>query len=260
MEADERRIRGKQGTPQGGIISPILANIFLHTVVDEFVYEWRKTRARGEVYIIRYADDSVIATEHRRDAEALLEALRSRFESFGLKLHPEKTRIVKFGRRWVEEHQRGKGKPGTFNFLGFTRTSGRDRKGRYLVKRKTMSKRRRRAIGNAVQELKKMMHIPVKDQCARLSKILKGHYNYYGVRGNFDSLSRYYSETVKGWYKQLRKRSQKGMLWEKFEYLLQLFPLPRPTITHSEGWLPVNPGYLLRRVPKLREKSARPVL
>ena len=258
VEDDGRRIRGKQGTPQGGIISPLLANIFLHTILDEYVHAWRKTEGVGEVYIIGYADDFVIAAEYRRDAEGILAALRSRFESFGLALHPEKTRIVKFGRRWMAEHRRGKGKPGTFNFLGFTHIAGRDRQGRYLVKRKTTSNRLRRAIKRTFQEMKKMMHIPIRGQCVRLSHILKGHFNYYGVRGNFDSLRRFHSAVLIGWYKVLRKRSQRNMRWRTFQRLLELFPLPRPRITHSEGWLSVNPGYLLGRAGC--GKAARPVL
>jgi len=254
VEQDGRRMRGKQGTPQGGIISPMLANIFLHTILDEFVHEWRKTKATGEVYIVRYADDFVIAAEHREDAENLLSELKKRFESFGLKLHPEKTRLIKFGRKWV------KGKSGTFNFLGFTHIAARDRNGRYLVKRKTMRKRLRRAIKNAYQVTKRMMHFSIKEQHARLRKILTGHYNYYGVRGNFYSLKQFYHKIWNMWYRTLSRRSQKGMKFEKYLRLLQLFPIPRPKITHSEGWLPVNPGHLLGRVPKLREKSARPVL
>jgi len=258
VEEDGRRIRGKQGTPQGGTISPMLANIFLHTIIDEFVNEWRKTEATGEVYIVRYADDFVIATENKRDAEALLSALRKRLESFGLKLNSDKTRIVKFGRKWVEENKRGGEKPGTFNFLGFTHIAGRDRKGRYLVIRKTMSKRLRRAIKNAYQVCRGMMHFPLKVQHARISKILIGHFNYYGVRGNFDLLRQFYYHIWKLWYRILRRRSQKGIKFRKYIRILQLFPLPQPKITHSEGWLPVNPGYLLGRAGC--GKSARPVL
>ena len=258
VEEDGRRIRGKQGTPQGGIISPMLANIFLHTVLDNFVQEWRRTGATGEVYIVRYADDFVIATERKEDAEILLSELKKRLESFGLKLHPEKTRIIKFGRKWVEGKRSGGDKPGTFNFLGFTHIAGKDRRGNYLVKRKTMSKRLHRAIRNAYQICRGMMHFSLKMRHARLRKILTGHFNYYGVRGNFDSLRQFYYEVRKIWYRILKHKSQKGMKFCKYERLLLLFPLPKPKITHPEGWLSVDPGYLLGRAGC--GKSARPVL
>lgn len=241
---DGRRIRRKQGTPQGGIISPMLANIFLHTVLDDFIHKWRKTKAKGEVYIVRYADDFVIATENREDAEILLEGLQKRFEKFKLKLHPKKTRLVRFGRRWVEEWKRGGDKPGTFNFLGFTHISGRDRKGRYLVKRKTMKKRLRRAIRKTYRICRKMMHKPISEQQKRLKRMLMGHFNYYGVRGNFDALKQFYYKTWVMWYNTLNRRSQKGLRFSSYKTLLERYPLPRPKITHSEGWLPINPGYL----------------
>jgi len=255
VEEDGRRIRSKKGTPQGGTISPMLANIFLHTILDNFVSEWRKSEATGEVYIVRYTDDFVIAAENKRDAERLLAELRTRFESFGLSLHSGKTNLVKFGRESVDEWQSGGDKPGTFNFLGFTHIAGLDRNGRYLVKRKTMSKRLRRSIKRSYQICRRMMHAPIKEQYARISKILIGHYNYYGVRGNFDALRRFYYEVWKMWYRMLKRRSQKGMKFKKYEKILELFPLPRPMITHSEGWLPVDPGYLLAPKELLWRKS-----
>lgn len=258
VEEDGRRIRGKQGTPQGGIISPLLANIFLHTVLDDYVDEWRKTEATGEVYIVRYADDFVIAVEHEEDARTLVACLRSRFEAYGLKLHPEKTRIIKFGRHWVEEQRRGNGKPGTFNFLGFTHIAGRDRQGKYLVKRRTVSKRLRRAISNAIEAMKSMLCTGIRTQCVRVSKILRGHYNYYGVKGNFDSIRSFYTESMKHWYKILGRRSQRRLSWEAFNRLRQQYSVPTPKITHTEGWLSVNPGDLLRRAGC--GKAARPVL
>lgn len=247
VEEDGRRRRSKRGIPQGGVISPMLANIFLHTVLDEYVNEWRKTEAKGEVYIVRYADDFVIATETMEDANNLMEGVRRRFEAFNLKLHPAKTRLIKFGRKWVEEWQKGGEKPDTFDFLGFTHIAGLDRKGRYLVKRKTMRKRLDRAIKRTYQICKYMMHAPIKEQHARLSKTLIGYFNYYGVRGNFGAMRQFYYSVWKIWYRTLSGRSQKGMKFEKYKRLLELFPLPRPKITHPEGWLRVNPGYLLGR-------------
>ena len=258
VEESGQRVRKKQGTPQGRIISPMLANIFLHTILDDFVHSWRKSEAGGEVYIVRYADDFVIATERKEDAERLLEEMERRFESFGLKLHPEKTRLIKFGRKWVEENKRGGTKPDTFDFLGFTHIAGVDRQGHYLVKRKTMKKRLKRAMKRAYQVCKRMMHSPMKTQHERLSKTLIGHYNYYGVRGNFEALKKFHYEIWKMWYKRLKRRSQKGMAFEKYVKYLEDFPLPKPKITHPEGWFLVNPGYLLGRAGC--GNSARPDL
>ena len=258
VEESGRRVREKQGTPQGRIISPMLANIFLHTILDEFVHNWRKSEASGEIYIVRYADDFVIATEIKEDAGRLLEELEKRFESFGLKLHPEKTRLIKFGRRWVEENKRGGTKPDTFDFLGFTHIAGVDRQGHYLVKRKTMKKRLQRAIKRTYQICRQMMHSPMKMQHERLSKTLIGHYNYYGVRGNFEALKQFHYEVWNMWYKRLKRRSQKGMAFGKYVKYLEDFPLPKPKITHPEGWFLVNPGYLLGRAGC--GKSARPDL
>ena len=258
VEENGRRVREKQGTPQGRIISPMLANIFLHTILDEFVHNWRKSEARGEIYIVRYADDFVIAAERKEDAKRLLEELEKRFETFGLKLHPEKTRLIKFGRRWVEENKRGGTKPDTFDFLGFTHIAGVDRQGHYLVKRKTMKKRLKRAIKRTYQICRKMMHSPMQTQHERLSKTLIGHYNYYGVRGNFEALKQFHYEIWNMWYKRLKRRSQKGMAFEKYVKYLENFPLPKPKITHPEGWFLVNPGYLLGRAGC--GKSARPDL
>jgi len=258
VEENGRRVREKQGTPQGRIISPMLANIFLHTILDDFVHNWRKSEARGEIYIVRYADDFVIATERKEDAEILLVELGKRFEAFGLKLHPEKTRLIKFGRRWVEGNKGGGRKPDTFDFLGFTHIAGVDRQGHYLVKRKTMKKRLKRAIKRTYQICKQMMHSPMNIQHDKLSKILIGHYNYYGVRGNFKALKQFHYEIWKIWYKRLKRRSQKGMAFRKFLKYLEDFPLPKPKITHPEGWLLVNPGHLLGRAGC--GKSARPDL
>ena len=258
VEGDGRRVREKQGTPQGRIISPMLANIFLHTILDEFVHNWRKNEASGEIYIVRYADDFLIAAELQEDGERLLAELEERFEAFGLKLHPEKTRLIRFGRRWVEENKHGGPKPDTFNFLGFTHIAGVDRRGNYLVKRKTMKKRLKRAINRASQNIKAMMHSPLKVQHERLSKILIGHYNYYGVRGNFEALKQFHYAIWQTWYKKLKRRSQKGMAFEKYVKYLDNFPLPIPKITHPEGWFTVDPGYLLGRAGC--GKSARPDL
>jgi RNA-directed DNA polymerase len=255
VEEDGRRVREKRGTPQGGVISPLLANIFLHEVVDNYVHEWRKRKARGEVYIVRYADDAVIAFEKETDARELQEELKKRLKEHGLELNEKKTRLIRFGRKW-----RGPGGPGseTFDFLGFTHIAGKDRQERYLVKRKTSRKRINRSLKAYHQWCKKNRHSPLGWQHKELSRKLKGHNNYYGIRGNFDSLRRVRSAVLMQWFNALRKRSQKTNV-ARLTYLLNdVFVLPKPKIVHTEGWFALNPGDLLRRAGC--GNAARPVL
>lgn len=241
VEEDGRRTREKRGTPQGGVISPLLANIFLHEVVDKHVHEWRKRKARGEIYIVRYADDVVLAFEKESDARELLEGLKKRLKEYGLELNQEKTRVIRFGRKW--------GGPGseTFDFLGFTHIAGKDRQGRYLVKRKTSRKRMNRSLKAIQQWCKKNRHTPIGWQHKELSRKLTGYYNYYGIRGNFDALRRVRSAVLMEWIHALRKRSQKANVGRLFYLLKEIFVLPKPKITHSEGWFALIPGDLLRR-------------
>lgn len=256
VEEDGRRIRGKKGTPQGGVISPLLANIFLHYVVDSFVHEWRKTEAKGEVYIVRYADDVVIAFECKEDAERLLSLLDARLAEYGLTLNRDKTRLVRFGR-----HSTGKDggpKSETFEFLGFTHIAGRSRKGVFLVKRKTSRKRLNRSLKAISQWCKRNRHTPLKWQHAQLSLKLRGHYNYYGVRGNYSALSAFWHKIQRIWLKALMRRSQKVCKKRLYWLIDHEFVLPRPHITHPEGWFELNPGYLLGRAGC--GKAARPVL
>ena len=241
VEEDGRRIREKRGTPQGGVISPLLANIFLHEVVDKHVHEWRKRKARGEIYIVRYADDVVLTFENEVDAQELHEELKKQLKEYGLELNEEKTRVIRFGRKW--------GGPGseTFDFLGFTHIAGKDRQGRFLVKRKTSRKRLNRSLKAYHQWCKKNRHSPLGWQHKELSLKLKGYYNYYGIRGNFDALRRVRSAVQMQWFNALRKRSQKANT-DRLDYLLnEVFVLPKPKITHTEGWLALSPGDLLRR-------------
>jgi len=256
VEKDGRRIRGKQGTPQGGVISPLLGNIFLHYVVDSFVHEWRKTEAQGEVYIVRYADDVVIAFEHEDEARRLLELLDARLREYGLTLNRDKTRLVRFGRHWTGKD--GGPKSGTFEFLGFTHIAGKSRKGGFLVKRKTSCKRLNRRLKDISDWCRRFRHAPLKWQHAKLSLKLCGHYNYYGVRGNFLSLSTFRYRVRQGWLRALKRRSQKASKEALYRLLDTCFALPLPCITHPEGWLALNPGYLLGRAGC--GKAARPVL
>jgi len=243
VEEDGRATGSKEGTPQGGVISPLLANIFLHYVVDEFVHTWRKTKAQGEVYIVRYADDFVIACEQLRDAETLRNALEKRLQEHGLNVNEDKTKLLRFGKGSNE----GGGGSATFDFLGFTHIAGKSRAGWYLVKRKTARKRFARSLKTIAQWCKENRHAPLKWQWHKLSIKLKGHYNYYGVRGNFDALQRFRHEVWRHWLSALRRRSQKSNLGRLYEILRDTFPLPTPNITHPEGWLALNPGYLLGR-------------
>ena len=238
VEEDGRREDSRKGTPQGGVISPVLANIFLHEVVDVHVHEWRKTKARGEVYVIRYADDLVLAAEYEEDAGELLKELEGRLERYGLSLNREKTRVIRFGR---------KPGSGTFDFLGFTHMAGKDRQGRYLVIRKTARKRLNRSLKAIGVWCKKYRHRPLEWQCRELGRKLVGHYNYYGIRGNFKSLGRFYNRAWMAWWRSLRRRSQKANVQRLKELLTKVFILPKPRIMHSEGWLSVNPGDLLGR-------------
>ena len=256
VEKDGRRIREKKGTPQGGVISPLLANIFLHYVVDVFVHEWRKTQATGEVYMVRYADDFVIACEHENDARVLLEALDERLREHGLNLNREKTRLLRFGRKW----DAGRGSTGseTFDFLGFTHIAGKDRRGRYLVKRKTARKRLNRSLKAIATWCSRNRHQPVSEQWKQLRLKVTGHYNYYGVRGNIKALVCFRYEVWRLWLNALKRRSQKICKDRLYTLTTSVFVLPMPKITHPEGYLDVNPGYLLGRAGC--GNSARPVL
>lgn len=248
VEEDGRRSFPQCGTPQGGVISPLLANIFLHEVVDEYVHHWRKREAKGEVYIIRYADDLILAFEDEDDACRMLEELDQRLRSYGLSLNREKTRLNKFGR----------GGGGTFEFLGFTHIAGKDRQGRYLVKRKTDRKRLNRSLKVIHNWCDAHRHRPMRELHEKLCRKLIGHYNYYGIRGNFAALQRFYYRVWSSWVKALLRRSQKAR-WPRIKRLLgEVYVLPRPKITHTEGWLSVNPGYLLGRAGC--GNAARPVL
>lgn len=222
----------------------MLANIFLHHVVDSFVHQWRKSKAKGEVYIVRYADDLVIACERQDDAEELLEALDGRLKRYGLSLNREKTRLIRFGRRW-----NGSGGAGsqTFDFLGFTHIAGKDRQGRFLVQRKTSCKRLNRSLNEIGQWCRQHLHAPMWWQCQQLNIKLRGHYQYYGLRGNFESLKRFRHGVWKHWCRALRRRSQKVNKHRLYVLLKTRFVLLVPRITHSEGWFALNPGHLLGR-------------
>jgi RNA-directed DNA polymerase len=254
VEADGRRERSRRGIPQGAPISPTLANVVLHYAMDAVVHEWRKHSARGEVYCVRYSDDAVLAFEYEDDAQALLAVLEASLAKYGLNLHAEKTRLLRFGRRW---QQRGP-KPQTFDFLGLTHIGGRSRRGQYLVIRRTSRKRLRRSLKAVRQWCARHRHRAVAWQWAQLSRKLQGHYQYYGVRGNYEALVRFRQRVWQLWEAALRRRSQRVHRHRLYLLISKTFVLPAPRITHSEPWLPGLPGDLLGRAGC--GNAARPVL
>jgi RNA-directed DNA polymerase len=223
------------GTPQGGVISPLLANIYLHYALDLWVEQWRKKKARGEVYIVRYADDFVMGFQYKSDADQMMLDLPARLKRFGLELHQDKTRLIEFGRFAADNRlKRGEGKPETFNFLGFTHICARRRSdGRFTVWRKSMSKRIRRKLTELGDQLKRNCHDPVAKQGAHLRSVVRGWYNYHAVPTNMSALSRFRWEVGRLWFKALRRRSQKArrMTWATMSKLIKTW-LPSPKILH----------------------------
>ena len=227
------------GTPQGAGISPLLANIFLHYVFDLWVAKWRRGQAGGDVIVVRYADDTLLGFEHEKDARRMLSALSDRFGKFGLRLNEDKTRLIEFGRYAAERRaKRGERRPETFNFLGFTHCSSRIKEGRFIVRRKTQRKRMVRKLKELRVEAKQRRHWLMGKQQKWFAAVLRGHYAYYGVPGNFRALSLFAYEVRKLWFWALCRRSQKSLMtWEKFNKLLSAFPLPRPTTRPLSDWL-----------------------
>jgi len=223
----------EEGTPQGGSASPLLANVYLHYVFDLWVRHWRKTKANGDVIVVRWADDFVVGFQHQSDAERFHQELAERFAKFKLKLHPEKTRVIEFGRLAVNNRKaRGQGKPETFNFLGFTHICSQNRKGKFTVARRTMSKRKRAKLKEIKMELRQRLHYPVPEVGRWLRSVVAGHNRYYGVPTNLGSLSVFRFHVGRAWYRTLRRRSQKTRLtWERMRRLINLW-LPRPVLHH----------------------------
>jgi RNA-directed DNA polymerase len=228
-----QRIRSEQGTVQGGSISPLLANIYLHYVFDLWTQQWRKRQACGEVVVVRYADDFVVGFEHREEAERFLAELRQRFEQFGLEVHPDKTRLLRFGRTADRQWRYGRGdKPGTFNFLGFTHSCGKTRKGGFTVLRQTMRMRVQAKLRAIKDELRRRMHDPVPEQGAFLSSVVRGHVRYYGVPMNGWAINAFRQAVGRLWYRTLRRRSQTHRLrWERMQRLIRLC-LPPARVCH----------------------------
>ena len=225
--------QSEAGTPQGGLISPILANVYLHYVFDLWAHRWRKQHARGEVIIVRYADDFVVGFGHRAEAEGFQEALQERMSKFDLRLQGDKTRLIEFGRfAATNREKRGEGKPETFNFLGFTHSCGKTRKGKFCVLRQTVQKRMRAKLRDVKTELKQRMHEPVPEQGKWLRVILLGHYRYYGVPRNSPALGAFRQEVVMLWRRILKKRGQRSKItWERMNRWVKRW-LPYPHICH----------------------------
>ena len=210
---DGKHIQSELGSPQGASFSPLAANIYLHYVFDLWAHQWRQRHSRGDVRITRYVDDIVVGFEKREEAEQFQEALGQRFAQFGLELHPEKTRLIEFGRFAKERRRkRGQGKPESFNFLGFTHISGESRKGHFQIQRRTIAQRFRAKLAEIKAELRKRMHFPVPDQGAWLRSVLQGHYQYYGVPLNSKALQQFREEVSKMWKRSLSRRSHKGYI------------------------------------------------
>lgn len=225
-----------RGTPQGAGISPLLANIFLHYVLDLWVHQWRKRRTRARIIIVRYADDFVMGFENKADAELMLEDLRARLQKFGLALHDDKTRLIEFGRfPAMRRAHRRLPRPRTFAFLGFTHYCGWTRDRRFLVKHKTQSRRLTRKLHELRQEAWQRMHEPLVAQHRWYASVLRGHYAYYGMPHNFRALAGFEQALRRIWLSCLRRRSQRSRRagWDWFAAITARYPLPAPRITHS---------------------------
>jgi RNA-directed DNA polymerase len=223
------------GTPQGGIISPLLSNVYLHYVLDLWVQQWRKQSARGEVYIVRYADDLVMGFQHEQDARAMHTAMAERLAKFSLELHPEKTRLIRFGRFARRDSALdGRTRPETFDFLGFTHICAEGPDGRFRVVRRTARKKRTAKLAALKEEIERRKHHRVVEQHAWLSSVVRGHVNYYGVPGNFSALAAFRHRVRVTWHRALQRRSQRAR-WTQAKHAAfdERFPLPRPRITHD---------------------------
>jgi RNA-directed DNA polymerase len=225
------------GSPQGGVISPILSNLYLHHVLDDWFETEVKPRMAGQAFLIRYADDAVMGFSKEEDARRVLDVLPKRFARYGLTLHPTKTRLVRFVRSGQDEGPKGPGSPPdpeTFDLLGFTHYWSRSLKGHWVIKRKTAKSRFTRAVRAVSQWCKTHRHAEVRDQHQTLVQKLRGHYAYYGITCNGRALARFRHEVKRIWKKWLSRRSQRSYLdWPKYLELLKRYPLPPPVVVHS---------------------------
>lgn len=221
------------GTPQGAVISPVLANIYLHYVYDLWLQHWRESAAKGDVIAVRYADDTVVGFQYKHEADRFLNALQERMRKFGLEIHPEKTRLIEFGRFATENREkRGEGKPETFNFLGFTHICGKSLKGKFLVIRNTITKRLRAKLQEVKEELLRRRHEHVAVLGTWLRAVVQGYFNYHAVPGNIFQLAAFRTQVTRLWYRALKRRSQRSKLtWDRFGKLVNRW-IPRAKILH----------------------------
>lgn len=223
----------EQGTPQGAVISPLLANIYLHYVFDLWAQQWRRREAKGDMIVVRYADDLVVGFEHEAEARRFWDAMRIRFEQFSLELHGDKTRLLEFGRYAIERRQRnGQGKPQTFNFLGFTFICGRSRRGAFLLRRHTRRDRMRAALREVKDELRRRRHDSLAAQGRWLRSVVTGYFAYHAVPTNAQAIGAYRHHVIDLWRRSLKRRSQKDrMTWARIDRLANEW-LPPPHVLH----------------------------
>jgi RNA-directed DNA polymerase len=246
---DGKWFETKEGTPQGAVVSPVLANLYLHHVLDIWVKTWRKNVARGDVIAVRYADDAVLGFQYREEAARFLADLREQLQKYGLELHPEKTRLIEFGRYAAERRaKRGEGKPETFNFLGFTHICGKNHEtGYFMVHRKTIGKRMATKLKDIRQKLRKSLHAPPVDTVKWLKSVVRGYFQYHAVPRNEQRMKAFRHEVLRMWWWQLRRRSQRTRWgWNKFMEklgnqlpevkVLHPYPEVRFALTHPDIW------------------------
>jgi group II intron reverse transcriptase/maturase len=222
-----------RGTGQGSVISPLLANVYLHYALDLWAERWRRREATGNMIIVRYADDFIVGFQYERDARRFLDEMRARLQEFALSLHPEKTRLIEFGRFASKNRkERGLGKPETFNFLGFTFICGKSRQGKFQLKRKTRRDRMRAKLRMIKEEMWRRMHQPIPKQGQWLHYVVRGYFNYHAVPTNFRALKVFRDEITKRWRRALHRRSQRVDLnWARMNKLIDDW-LPKPRILH----------------------------
>jgi len=219
-----------RGTGQGSVISPLLANVYLHYVIDLWVAQWRKREVEGDMIVVRYADDLVFGFEHEADARRFLDAMRARLKEFALSLHPDKTRLIEFGRfAAANRERRGLGKPETFSFLGFTFICSKSRRGRFFIRRRTRRDRMRAKLKAIKQELRRRMHQPIPVQGKWLGQVVRGYFNYFAVPTNGPALSAFRFHVIDLWRRSLRRRSQKDdVTWRRLgRWVKEWLPNPR---------------------------------